>query len=99
MYPASTWFLGQPSVCRKYRGLWSDMSRTSAVVGELEGDVELELPERGHHSLQLVLRLGADAQLVALDAHLHLGMGGADPLVEGAGEVVGDAAPPLDHLA
>src|SRR4051812_24218960 len=43
----------------------------SAVVGELQGEVELLALEQGDDGLQVVLLLAGDAQLVALDLRLN----------------------------
>ena len=43
----------------------------SAIVGELQRDVEVPALEQCDDSLQVVLLLARDAQLVALDLGLH----------------------------
>src|SRR6202051_5385305 len=75
---------------------------SSAVVDELEGDVEVGLLKHGDDGLQVVAFLAADADLLALDLRLDgLGavvadaLGGLrgvlarDALLDGAGDFVG----------
>src|SRR6185369_6156092 len=69
----------------------------SAVVGELQGHVEVARLQHGDDGLQVVLLLGRDAQLVALDLRLDtLRALVADLLADRLGLVRVDA---LDDLA
>src|SRR5947209_5662362 len=62
------------------------------VVRELERDRDVfGLPERLDHGLQRVLVLADHAQLVALDADLHLGADVLDPLAQVTGDLIRDA--------
>src|SRR5690606_18312392 len=49
------------------RGTGRQRQSTSAVVHELEGDLEVLALQQRDHGLQVVAALGGDAQLVALD--------------------------------
>jgi heat shock protein HtpX len=64
-------------------------AQASAVVGELQGEVELLALQQRDHRLQVVLLLGRHPQLVALDLRLHaLGALVADELADLLGVVL-----------
>src|SRR5690349_11808496 len=67
------------------------------VVGELQGDAEVGLLQQRDDRLEVILLLGADPQLVALDLGLHaLRALVADPLADRLGLVRLDALDDLD---
>src|SRR5674536_278531 len=74
--------------CRRRR----PQSLCLAVVGELQGDVEVGFAKHGDHRLQVVLLLGAHPQLVSLDLGLHaLGPLSPDHLGDLLGVLIRDA--------
>src|SRR4030081_2411738 len=72
---------------------------SSPVVGELQRHIEIGRAERRDHLLQCVLVLAGDAELITLDAHLHLRLVAPDLLLQLLGQLVVDASAELDDLA